>query len=109
MEKVQDEHCLDRRPSPLPCTRAHVRTSASSGKFAWTRERLLEGKQAERFPAHSCRAHRGGQILKEGCPMHYGQASHFLTSVPLPAPVPMPRPIKSGVEMKHKLGGEGAW
>lgn len=78
-----------------------------SGKFAWARERLLGGKQAEHFPVHICRAHRGGKILKEGCLMSYGQASHFLASVPLAAPVLMPRLIKPGVERKQELSGEG--
>lgn len=78
-----------------------------SGKFAWARERLLGGKQAEHFPVHICRAHRGGKILKEGCLMSYGRASHFLASVPLAAPVPMPRLIKAGVERKQELSGEG--
>lgn len=43
------------------------------GKFAWTHERLLGGNQAEHFPVHICRAHRGGKILRAGCLMSYGQ------------------------------------
>lgn len=65
IKKVQDEHW------PVPCTHVYVRTSASVRKFSWRHEQLLEGKQAEHFPAHICKAHGGGQILKEDCPVSY--------------------------------------
>lgn len=57
MEKVQVGRQLDRSPSPVSCTQDHVSASASSGKFAWTHERMLAGKQAEHFPVYICKDH----------------------------------------------------
>lgn len=101
MKKVQDEHW------PVPCTHVYVSTCASVGKFSWRYQ--LEGKQAECFPAHICKAHGGGQILKEDCPVSYGWAKPLPYLSGSASTMQMPRLIKSGVEMKHELSGEEAW